>query len=121
MWPLLWAVIRKDEERYMIRKLGLILSAVAISVSVAVACDKDNKDNKPPDLTTVVQEPGGKCVGYEQCPPADDQHITAKLEPKQVTTSVEVPSTSLSPTSTEVPTVSPSVTSTEVPTVTQTS
>jgi hypothetical protein len=118
---LLWAVTRKDEEQYMIRKLGLVLSATAISIAAAVACDKDNKDNKPPDLTTVVQEPGGKCVGYETCPTPDDQHITAKLEPKQVTTSVEVPSTSLSPTSTEVPTVSPSVTSTEVPTVTQTS
>jgi hypothetical protein len=103
----------------MIRKLGLVLSAAATIASVVVACNKD--DNKPPDLTTVVQEPGGKCVGYETCPTPDDQHITAKLEPKQVTTSVEVPSTSLSPTSTEVPTVSPSVTSTAVPTVTQTS
>jgi len=104
----------------MIRKFGLLLSAAATITAIVVACDKGD-DNKPPDLTTVVQEPGGKCVGYETCPTPDDQHITAKLEPKQVTTSVEVPSTSLSPTSTEVPTVSPSVTSTEVPTVTQTS
>ena len=104
----------------MIRKLGLVLSAAAIATSALVACNKDD-DKKPPDLTTVVQEPGGKCVGYETCPTPDDQHITAKLEPKEVTTSVEVPSTTLSPTVTEVPTVSPSETSVLVPTVTQTS
>ena len=56
-----------------------------------------------------------------ECPTPDDQHITAKLEPKDVTTSVEVPTVSLSPTVTEVPTVSPSQTSVVVPTVTQTS
>jgi hypothetical protein len=106
----------------MIRKIGILLSATAIATSVLIACDKDRDEkDAPPDLTTVVQEPGGKCVGYETCPTPDDQHITAKLEPKQVTTSVEVPSVSLSPTVTEVPTVSPSETSVEVPTVTQTS
>jgi hypothetical protein len=89
----------------MIRKLGVFLSLSAISVMVAVACDKDEDRDKPPDLTTVVQEPGGKCVGYETCPTPDDQHITAKLEPKQVTTSVEVPTVSPSPTSVVVPTV----------------
>ena len=103
----------------MIRKIGLLLSVTAIASSALIACNSDK--HTPPDLTTVVQEPGGKCVGYEQCPPADDQHITAKLEPKQVTTSVEVPTVSQSPTVTEVPTVSPSPTSVLVPTVTQTS
>ena len=104
----------------MIRKIALLLSAIAITASVLIACDSKD-DDTPPDLTTVVQEPGGKCVGYETCPTPDDQHITAKLEPKQVTTSVEVPTVSLSPTVTEVPTVSPSQTSTVVPTVTKTS
>jgi hypothetical protein len=107
----------------MIRQIGLLLSATAIATSALIACSNkdDNKKDEPPDLTTVVQEPGGKCVGYETCPTPDDKHITAKLEPKEVTTSVEVPTVSLSPTVTEVPTVSPSETSVMVPTVTQTS
>jgi len=98
-----------------------VLALAATVLALVLACHKDNEKNTPPDLTTVIQEPGGKCVGYETCPTPDDQHITAKLEPKEVTTTTEVPSTSLSPTSTEVPTVSPSPTSTEVPTVIPTS
>ena len=86
-------------------KIGPLLSAIAIAASVLVACSDSRDDDAPPDLTTVVQEPGGKCVGYETCPTPDDQHITATLEPKDVTTSVEVPTVSPSPTSVVVPTV----------------
>jgi hypothetical protein len=102
----------------MIRTIGLALSALAIITATVVACDK-GKDNKP-ELTTVIKKPDGSCMGYDTCPTKDDQHITAFLEPSTVTTNVEVPTTSLSPTSTEVPTVTPSATSTMVPTVSTT-
>lgn len=104
----------------MLRAIGLTLSAAAITTATLVACGNKD-DDKPADLTTVIREQSGKCVGYETCPPADSSHITAVLEPKEVTTTTEVPSTSLSPTSVEVPTVSPSETSTVVPTVIPTS
>lgn len=102
-----------------IRTAGLLLTAAAIAASIPVACTKGNESK--PAMTTVIKRQDGTCIGYDKCPPVDDQHITAVLEPKSVTTSVEVPTVSMSPTVTEVPTMVPSSTSVMVPTVSPTS
>ena len=95
----------------MIRTIGLALSAIAITASTLVACNKH--DNKP-ELTTVIKKPSGECIGWNTCPPRDEHHITGILEPSEVTGTSPSPTVSLSPTVTEVPTLTPSPTSTDV-------
>jgi len=100
-----------------VRNIGVLLAVAAIAASGLAGCSKH--DGKP-ELTTVIRKPDGSCIGHDPCPPRDEQHITADLEPSQVTTSVAVPTVSMSPTVTEVPTVTPSPTTTMVPTVSPT-